>query len=87
MNHPGEPVDLAEELEVKLAVLDEVVGVDDDEEPRGHVQVEGDVHHHNQHTSNLSKIFRQYTNTLYHDDEATDEQPIHLKTFQICFQK
>ena len=53
MNHPCEPVDLAEEFEVKLAVLDEVVGVDDDEEPRGHVQVEGDVHHHNQHTSNL----------------------------------
>ena len=53
MNHPGEPVDLAEEFEVKLAVLDEVVGVDDDEEPRCHVQVEGDVHHHNQHTSNL----------------------------------
>ena len=57
-DHPGKPVDLMEELEVNLTVLDKVGGEDDDEESCRNIEVEGYVHHHNQHTSNLQ--FRAY---------------------------
>ena len=47
-----------EELEVNLTVLDKVGSEDDDEESCRDIEVEGYVHHHNQHTSNLQ--FRAY---------------------------
>ena len=50
---PGEPVELAEELQVELTSLDEAVRVENEEEPEEDVQVERDVGHCHHRTSHL----------------------------------
>ena len=50
---PGEPVELAKELQVELTSLDEAVRVENQEEPEEDVQVEGDVGHRHHRTSHL----------------------------------
>ena len=50
---PGEPVELAKELQVELTSLDEAVRVENEEEPEEDVQVERDVGHCHHRTSHL----------------------------------
>ena len=45
---PGEPVQLAEKFQVKLAPLDKAVRVQDEEESEADVEVERDVGHAHQ---------------------------------------
>ena len=52
-DHPGEPVDLMKELEIKLTIFDKVVSKDDYEESCCYIEVEGYVHQDNQYRSNL----------------------------------
>ena len=44
---------MMEELEIKLTILDKVVGKDDNEESCRNIDVEGYVRHDKQYTSNL----------------------------------
>ena len=69
--HPSEPIDLVKEPDLELTVLDKVMSIGNyeepaipcvghDEEPGGHIEVEGDVHHDNQHAAHLQ------TNSVLH---------------------